>query len=102
HRVHAPVVAVLAGAPAANRAADGENRYYWRMNPVRMEAEAVRDGLLHLSGELDSTMGGPPLDLAREDARRRSVYFVHSHNDHHKFLSMFDGASVLECYRRAE
>src|SRR5262249_54544111 len=31
-----------------------------------------------------------------------SLYFVHSHNEQHKLLSIFDSASVLECYRRAE
>src|SRR5207245_2404125 len=28
--------------------------------------------------------------------------FMHSHNDHQKFLSIFDDANVLECYRRSE
>ena len=27
---------------------------------------------------------------------------MHSHNEHNKFLSAFDDANVLECYRRAE
>src|SRR5205823_2769142 len=88
---------------AKPQAADAENRYYWRANPRRMEAEVVRDSLLHLAGALDPTPGGPPVDLAHADrSRRRSLYFVHSHNDHDKFLATFDGASVLECYRRAE
>jgi hypothetical protein len=92
-----------AGADPATAAADPENRYLWRMNPVRMEAQVVRDSLLHLAGVLDPRMGGPSLDPVRDEAsRRRSMYFVHSHNDHHKFLAMFDDASVLECYRRAE
>jgi hypothetical protein len=87
----------------ADRKLDPENVYLWRQNPVRMEAEAVRDGLLHLAGQLDPTPGGPPVPVAQQDAsRRRSLYFVHSHNDHHKFLSQFDGPSVLECYRRTE
>ncbi len=91
-----------AGAAPGNMA-DPENRYYWRMNPVRMEAQVVRDSLLHLAGGLDPAMGGPPVDpVQQESSRRRSVYFVHSHNDHHKFLSLFDDASVLECYRRTE
>jgi mono/diheme cytochrome c family protein len=90
------------GATSAN-SADPENRWYWRRDPVRMEAQAVRDALLYLAGELGPTMGGPPIDpVAQEASRRRSLYFVHSHNDHHKFLSTFDDASVLECYRRSE
>jgi hypothetical protein len=92
-----------AGAAPANRTADADNRYYWHMNSTRMEAQAVRDSLLYLAGELDTAMGGPSIDPAREElSRRRSLYFVHSHNDHHKFLSTFDDASVLECYRRTE
>jgi len=90
-----------AGATEATLAGDPENRYYWRSNPIRMEAQVVRDSLLHLAGELDLTRGGPSLPIA-SDSRRRSLYFVHSHNEHQKFLSMFDDASVLECYRRAE
>jgi hypothetical protein len=86
----------------ANRTADAGNRWYWRMNPVRMESQAVRDSLLHLAGELDLKQGGPSVPAGEESSRRRSLYFVHSHNEHNKFLSLFDDASVLECYRRAE
>lgn len=92
-----------AGSDPATRTSDPQNRFCWRMNPIRMEAQVVRDSLLHLAGDLDPTMGGPPLDPVRDEAsRRRSLYFVHSHNDHHRFLAMFDDASVLECYRRAD
>ena len=48
------------------------------------------------------SLGGPSIPVNNETSRRRSLYFVHSHNEHQKFLSMFDDASVLECYRRAE
>jgi hypothetical protein len=91
-----------AGAPAGNLERDRENRWLWRMNSVRLEAQAVRDCLLSLAGELDPTLGGPPVDVKEEASRRRSLYFVHSHNEHSKFLSLFDDANVLECYRRSE
>ncbi len=91
-----------AGATAETLAADPDNRFHWRANPIRMEAQLVRDSLLHLAGELDLTRGGPPIAVNDEKSRRRSLYFVHSHNEHQKFLSMFDDASVLDCYRRAE
>jgi hypothetical protein len=82
---------------------DPENRYLWRMNPVRMQAQVVRDSLLHLAGELDLTRGGPPVPLAEQDtSRRRAMYFFHSHNEHNKLLGIFDDANVLECYRRTE
>jgi len=87
----------------ANEKIDPENRYLWRMNPVRMEAQAIRDSLLHLAGELDLTMSGPPVPAAAQDAsRRRSLYFFHSHNEHNKLLDTFDNANVLDCYRRSE
>jgi hypothetical protein len=91
-----------AEAVARNREVDPQNRYYWRREPVRMEAQAVRDSLLSLAGELDRKMGGPSVPVADEASRRRSVYFVHSHNDEQQFLSLFDNASVRECYRRSE
>jgi mono/diheme cytochrome c family protein len=82
---------------------DGENRYLWRMNPVRMEAQVVRDSLLCLAGDLDLARGGPPVPLAEQDvSRRRAMYFFHSHNEHNKLLDTFDNANVLECYRRSE
>ena len=91
-----------AGATAQTRAADPDNRYYWRANPVRMESQVVRDSLLHLAGELDLTQGGPSLAVNNEASRRRSIYFVHSKIDQQKFLSLFDEANVLDCYRRSE
>ena len=84
-------------------AADPENLLLWRMNPIRMEAQVVRDALLSLGGTLDPKIGGPPVHpMTDPNSARRSLYFVHSHNDHHKFLSLFDDASVLDCYRRTE
>ena len=46
------------------RAADPENRLLWRMNRQRLDFEAMRDSMLAVSGELDPTMGGRPVDLA--------------------------------------
>jgi hypothetical protein len=57
---------------------------------------------LSLAGELDVSLGGPSIGINDEVSRRRSLYSVHSHNDHQKFLSTFDDASVLDCYRRSE
>jgi hypothetical protein len=79
-------------ADPANATIDAENRYYWRMNRTRLDAESIRDSVLAVSGKLDFTMGGPsqqqfffkddhsPIyDYARFDndspaANRRSVY----------------------------
>ena len=38
---------------------DAENRLFWRMNRVRLDAEQVRDAILQITGRLDLRMGGP-------------------------------------------
>ena len=44
---------------AAGLAKDPENRLYWRTNSHRLEAEAIRDSILAMSGKLNLKMGGP-------------------------------------------
>ncbi|QEG42450.1 PSD1 and planctomycete cytochrome C domain-containing protein [Roseimaritima ulvae] len=90
-----------AAADATTLAADPTNNTYWHANTRRMEAQVVRDAVLHLAGTLDLTIGGPAV-AANGDSRRRSVYFKHSRDDLNKFLSMFDDADLLQCYRRSE
>ncbi|MFN0084751.1 MAG: DUF1553 domain-containing protein [Blastocatellia bacterium] len=43
----------------AAAAKDPENRLFWRMNPRRIEAEALRDSILAISGKLNPEMYGP-------------------------------------------
>jgi hypothetical protein len=84
---------------------DPENRYLWRMNPRRMEAEVVRDSILLAAGQLDRTPGGPPIQNDQEDAtRRRSLYFSVYPEDggHARFLETFDAPDACDCYRRSE
>ena len=51
---------------------DLENRFWWHRPRRRLEAEAIRDALLSVSGRLDPGMYGPgTLD---ENSPRRSVY----------------------------
>ncbi len=38
---------------------DSNNTLLWRQNRRRLEAEAIRDSVLAVSGKLDTTMGGP-------------------------------------------
>jgi hypothetical protein len=60
-------------AASADSQLDPENLTYWRAQPRRMQAEALRDSLLSVAGLLDSRMYGPgTLD---ESMNRRSVYF---------------------------
>jgi hypothetical protein len=91
------------GTFARNQSLDPENRFFWRMNPRRMEGEVVRDGLLHLAGKLDGVLGGPPVDPeAGARCGRRSLYFRYSREDKLTFLTLFDAARVEECYQREE
>ncbi|MEX2213975.1 MAG: DUF1553 domain-containing protein [Phycisphaeraceae bacterium] len=98
------------GAPANPQSAirdpqsiDPDNTWLWRMNSRRMEAEIVRDSVIHLAGRLDTTMAGPELDEnAGLTTYRRSIYYRHAMEKQMVFLEMFDGASPTECYRRAE
>src|SRR5262249_3462539 len=46
------------GVPAAARV-DADNRLLWRQAPRRLEAEAFRDAVLAVSGEIDLRLGGP-------------------------------------------
>ncbi len=86
-----------------NVAIDSDNKYWWRRNPIRLEAEAVRDAILSLAGTLDLKRGGPPIAAAGQaTSTRRSLYFFHSNNDRNLFLTTFDAAAVKECYRRDE
>jgi hypothetical protein len=82
---------------------DPENLYYWRANPRRLEAEAVRDATLLVAGSLDLARGGPELDQnAGLTVPRRSLYFRASKEKKMQFLSLFDSANPVECYRRSE
>jgi cytochrome c553 len=38
---------------------DADNRYMWRMNRTRLDAEEVHDAMLKITGKLDLKMGGP-------------------------------------------
>ncbi|WP_372898685.1 DUF1553 domain-containing protein, partial [Stieleria sp.] len=53
--------------PAAN--IDAENRLLWRQNRQRIEAEAIRDAVLFVSGKLNDRRGGPGFeDFQYQDA----------------------------------
>lgn len=80
---------------------DPDNLTYWRFDPIRLEAEAIRDSLLAVADQLDRGLGGPDIDHARgEDVLRRSLYFRHAYEKQMTMLTTFDAASPNECYRR--
>ena len=60
----------------ANAKIDAGNRLLWRMNRRRLEAEAVRDAVLAVSGRLDTRMGGPGF---------RPFGFKDDHSPHYKY-----------------
>jgi mono/diheme cytochrome c family protein len=86
-----------------NRAIDSDNEFLWRMNSRRMEAEIVRDSLLNVAGQLDTTMGGPDLEESQaEHNYRRSLYFHHTPDSQAVFLKLFDAPDPTDCYKRDE
>jgi hypothetical protein len=88
---------------AVNRERDPENVYLWRANSQRMEAEVVRDSVLHLAGALDLKHGGSEIDeKLGEKVYRRSLYFRMTPNESMEFLQLFDLANPDECYERKE
>ena len=66
---------------AANAKTDGDNHYLWRQNRRKLEAEAVRDSILSVSGKLDLTMGGPSFqDFVIEKPEHSPHYEYHLHD----------------------
>jgi mono/diheme cytochrome c family protein len=67
---------------------DRENQLLWRRSPRRLEAEAIRDAMLAVSGQLDTTMFGPgSLD---QNMKRRSVYFFIKRSQLIPMMMLFD------------
>jgi hypothetical protein len=54
--------------------ADPDNTLLWRMNRRRLDFEALRDSLLAVSGQLDTTLGGRATSLATPTCKRRTIY----------------------------
>jgi hypothetical protein len=54
---------------------DASSRLLWRFPPRRLEAEAIRDSILAVSGALDLTQGGPGFYLHRVQVENVMHYF---------------------------
>lgn len=95
----------MSSAPTPADTADPDNRLFHRANLRRLNAEAVRDSLLVLSGELRPTLFGPstPVHLTEfqegrgrpasgplDGAGRRSIYLGVRRNFLSSFLAAFD------------
>ncbi|WP_419160870.1 PSD1 and planctomycete cytochrome C domain-containing protein [Candidatus Palauibacter sp.] len=81
---------LASGRHAGNEQIDGANRYYWRHDRRRLDAESIRDAILHVSGDLDTKVGGPSLDLRDEKNNRRTVYSKVSRFQVDEYLQTFD------------
>ncbi|HEY7329893.1 MAG TPA: PSD1 and planctomycete cytochrome C domain-containing protein [Gemmataceae bacterium] len=55
---------------------DAGNRFLWRMNRRRLDAESIRDAVLAVSGKLDLKMYGPGF---------RTFGFLDDHSPHYKY-----------------
>lgn len=106
-------------------ARDPDNRYLWRMNPRRMEAEGFRDAVLAVAGILQRKPGGPGVSLPLElevrslifteaevvdlwpvspdvtEHFRRSIYVLRKRNVHYPMFDAFDVPdSLTPCPQR--
>jgi hypothetical protein len=85
---------------------DPENRLLWRMNRRRLDAEAIRDTILVVSGSLDRAAGGSllaPNTIERDyqfTDSRRSVYTPVFRNRLLELFEAFDFADPNSCLGR--
>ena len=99
-------------------ARDPENKLLWRMNRRRLEAEAIRDSILTVSGRLSPTRGGPgvypriPRDVnvelpnndkelswyacTDEENLRRTIYVFQRRSLTFPLVEVFDGAAMSQ------
>jgi len=77
----------LRSTPEVARMKDPSNRWLWRKNTSRLEAEQIRDAMLTASRELDLKLGGASVS---GDAQRRSLYVKVYRNTPDKMLGAFD------------
>lgn len=100
---------------------DPENKWLWRFNRQRLEAEQLRDAMLAVAGNLNPKQGGPsvmiPIDQglvnmlykpsqwapAKDplEYTRRSVYLIAKRNLRLPFMEVFDAPDTqASCARR--
>ncbi|MDE0104315.1 MAG: PSD1 and planctomycete cytochrome C domain-containing protein [Bryobacterales bacterium] len=110
-------------ADSRNMQGDPENRFFWRMNRRRLDAEGLRDSVLWAAGTLNLKMGGRPvlpplseeerLGMWNRDAwpesvdpaehNRRSVYVYAKRQFPYPMFKSFDMPDpAVSCGRRAE
>jgi hypothetical protein len=75
-------------------AVDPENQLLWRANRRRLDLESFRDSLLAAAGRLDTTVGGPSVQLTSAPfVTRRAVYGFVERQNLPAFFRTFDFAN---------
>ncbi len=72
------------------QAVDQANALLRRMHPRRLDVEAYRDTLLHVSGRMNPNPGGPSEDVDADESVRRTVYGRVSRSRVSKLLQLYD------------
>ncbi len=96
----------MSAAKVPAQETDPDNILYWKADVRRLEAEAIRDAMLSLSGQLDRTIGGPPIEGVKsinlsveemaknfsiyEQSKRRSVYLPVIRTTIYDKLTLYD------------
>ena len=83
-------------AHAAGLNADAQNRFLWRFPPRRLEAEAIRDAILSVSGQLDRRMGGPGFSFFESNENYVRVYQPRDQWNEETFRRMIYGTVVRQ------
>lgn len=104
--------AVTASHAEQAKTVDPNNRLLWRQNLRRMEAEPLRDCILHVAGALQSDMYGVPTAIARRPdgevvvndgklPQKRSIYLRNKRSAPVSILQLFDQPDIeTNCTRR--
>jgi len=108
---------------ATSQSKDPDNGLFWRYNRRRIEAEAVRDSMLNVAGNLNLKVGGPPVLVPVQpvlvnqlykpkqwavtadprEHQRRSIYLIAKRNLRLPFMEAFDAPDLLNsCARREQ
>lgn len=95
---------------ATGESLDPDNRSYWRKPIMRLEAEAIRDSILTLSGTLNTTPFGRPIPLQEDETgqvridpaqTRRSIYAKQRRTQPVAMLQSFDAPVMgINCEAR--
>ncbi len=88
------------GDAAGGREQDPENMLYWRKQSRRLEAEAIRDNLLAVSGKLDpKSIGKGTLD---PKSPHRSVYLTVKRGQLIEMLQLFNAPDAMQSIGQRE